>query len=404
MKKSTLIKIISMALTALMVLSFASCFNFGNKNNSEDDANKVTLYLDPNGGELPEGTSDEMQVVIGEKIGKLPTPTRPGYTFLGWFEDGNDRYPIDRKTEAEDYDMDIVALWEAAGELAAVEFTLASGETFDDPNVKTLYDVVVGNRISTVLQTFPTASKEGFKFNGWQDSSTKQTVTASTKVEGDLVLVPKWERIVYCNDGTENHQWNAWQESAEATCTTPAQTTRQCSICGHTEYNITQEALGHSYGDYETTVSESGSVVRTRTCTECDDVDTDPLKNISFDSFNTPIVDGDCWGGDKGSSLIDGNFTDTNIAGKGTGAMTITLNAKEPVYVDMVVVAGQGRAAYTVTVTYSDGTEKALGIGAFGATKAFIVEQEITKIVVYMENPSNGSDYWSEVAALVINK
>ena len=52
-----------------MVLSFASCFNFGNKNNSEDDANKVTLYLDPNGGELPEGTSDEMQVVIGEKIG-----------------------------------------------------------------------------------------------------------------------------------------------------------------------------------------------------------------------------------------------------------------------------------------------------------------------------------------------
>ncbi len=390
-----------MALTALMVLSFASCFNFGGGGDKTDDAEKVTLYLDPNGGELPEGQSDEIQVAIGEKIGKLPTPTRPGYNFLGWFEDGDERYEIDRKTEAEDYDMDIVALWEAAGTLYAVEFTVGSGETLlgDVEYV----EVVEGNRISTVLKNLPAAEKEGYKFDGWQDQN-KKTVTATTKVDGDLVLSPKWTLIVYCTNETGIHEFNSWIESAEATCTTPAQSSRQCNICGHTEYNVTQEALGHSYGEYETTVSESGNVVRTRVCTECDDVDTDPLKNITFDSFKTPTVDGDCWGADKGSSLIDGNFKDTNIAGKGTGAMTITLNANEPVYIDMFVVAGIGRASYTVTVTYSDGKEKTLGIGAFGATKAFTVEAEITKVVVFMENPSNGSDYWSEIAALVINK
>lgn len=408
MKKSTLIRIISLVLTSLFVLSLASCFSFGNKNNntaSEDDSEKVTIYLDPNGGTLPEGESDEIEMVVGDKMGKLPTPVRPGYTFLGWFEDGDERYEVDRKTEVEDYDMDIVALWEAAGELYAVEFTVKPDETLVG-DVEYV-EVVENNRISSVLSSLPTATRDGYKFKGWQDQN-KNLVTATTKVTADLVLSATWERIVYCNDGTENHQWNAWIESDEATCTTPAQSSRQCSVCGHTEYNVTQEALGHAYGDFEIAVSDSGSMVRSRVCTECGDVDTDPLKNITFEKFNTPVIDGDVYGGDKGANLIDNNFTDTNMCGKGSGAVTVTLTAKEATYVDVFTVTGQGRGSYTVTVTYADGTEKTLGIGAFGsgatATKPFTVEAEITKVVIFMENPANGTDYWSELCALVINK
>ena len=409
MKKSTLVKIISMILTAVLVLSFASCFNFGGGNKTEDEGEKITLYLDTQGGTLPEGQSDEIKVVIGEKIGKLPTPTKPGYNFIGWFEDGDERYPIDRKTEAEDYDMDIVAKWEAAGTLYAVEFVLGSGEDFVNEGTKSLYEVVNGNRISTVLDRFPDAKKEGNNFDGWQDRDTKQRVTPSTVVTQDMVLVPVWKQIIYCIDGTENHNWNAWQEADEATCTTPAQSSRLCNICGYTEYNITQEATGHKFGSWATAITENG-IVRSRVCVECDEKEADPLQNIAYDAFQTPVIDGDCWGGDKGNNLFDGNYSDRPIAAKGTGALTVTITAKEAVQVDIIAVTGFGAAAYNVVVFYDDGTQKDLGVGAFGsgdsATKPFNVDASklVTKIVITQPSPANGTDYWSEVSILVVPK
>ena len=411
MKKSTLLKIISMVLTAVLVLSFASCFSFGGGDDtSEDDANKVTLYLDPNGGELPEGQSDEIKVTIGEKIGKLPTPTRPGYKFLGWFEDGDERYEIDRKTEAEDYDMDIVALWEAAGTLYSVEFTVATDETFVGD--KDYYEIVEGQKISSILDSLPTAERADYKFIGWQDQN-KNTVTKGTVVEGDLVLSPKWEKIIYCLDGTENHPWNAWQESAEATCTEPAQSSRVCGACGHTEYNVTQEALGHKYGDYELTVSESGSLLRARTCATCEYIEKNPLKNITYDSFNVPTITGGVYGSDRAGSLIDGVYNaphTSTVAPNGTGAVSLTLTAKDAngVYIDIFCMTGNGSSQYKVTVTYTDGTSKEIGIGSFGsgaaATKAFTVENTVVKIVVHMETPANGTDSLQEMSACLINK
>jgi hypothetical protein len=106
MKKSTLLKIISMVLIAATVLSFASCFNFGGGNSNtatEDNSEKATVYLDPNGGKLPEGQSDELKVTIGENFPKLPEPTRLGYTFLGWFEEGDEKYEITRRTRVDKY-------------------------------------------------------------------------------------------------------------------------------------------------------------------------------------------------------------------------------------------------------------------------------------------------------------
>ena len=48
-----------------------------------------TVTLDPNGGTVD---VSEIECTVGEKYGELPTPTRDGYSFLGWFdakEDGN---------------------------------------------------------------------------------------------------------------------------------------------------------------------------------------------------------------------------------------------------------------------------------------------------------------------------
>ena len=410
MKKSTLLKVACLALLSIFVFSLVACGgnkdnNGGNTNTTpEEEVETFDVYLDPNGGTLPEGTDDIITVESGKAIGSLPIPTRGGYEFLGWFEEGNERWEVDRRTKVE-YEMEIVALWEALGDLVMVEFTVGTDEELSGDIA--YIEVLQGQRLNTVLKALPTATRPDHKFKGWKDKDSGATITITTKIEGDMVLVPVWEKIIFCLDGTENHAWQAWQEATEATCTTPAQSSRLCGVCGYTEYNVTQEALGHKFGQWATTVTENG-LVRSRVCTECDEKEADPLTNITFDSFKTPVIDGDCWGGDKGQNLINGVYTDKDMCGKGTGALVVTLEAKEATYVDIFAVTGQGSASYTVTVYYGDGTFKDIGVGSFGsgdtATKAFNIEKIVTKIVVTMESPSNGTDYWSELSVLVVPK
>ena len=53
---------------------------------------KATVTLNLNKGSnsrvtpvLPKGSKNTVGILAGEKIGKIPTPTRKGYTFVGWF-------------------------------------------------------------------------------------------------------------------------------------------------------------------------------------------------------------------------------------------------------------------------------------------------------------------------------
>ena len=402
MKRNTLIKVICLVLVSLFVVSLAACTG------GSDDTEKVTIYLDPNGGTLPEGTADEFEVAIGESLGKLPTPTRGGYEFLGWYEDGNERWEVDRRTKAE-YEMEIVALWQPMGDLVTVEFTVGPDETLDTSF--SFIEVVKGQRISTAISKLPSPTRPDYKFKYWQDAN-KNTVSLTTQVNGDLVLTPVWEQIIYCFDGTENHSWSPLQDESEATCTTDATRSRTCQICGHKEYITSAPATGHRYDDFVLTVSESGALVRSRTCQECDEPDTEPLKNIAYTDFNTPKVDGPIMtGGIYGpTNLVDGDYYGS-FCGNGTGAVKAIFDSKDPdgVYVDVICVAGAGSSTYTVSITYADGSTQDLGIGAFGgsrenpAVKPFDVYDTIVSIEIKMANPSNGMDWWSEVAICVIN-
>lgn len=56
---------------------------------SKQEPSTKTVTLDPNGGTVD---VSEIECTVGETYGELPTPTRDGYSFLGWFdakEDGN---------------------------------------------------------------------------------------------------------------------------------------------------------------------------------------------------------------------------------------------------------------------------------------------------------------------------
>ena len=47
-----------------------------------EEKTNYTVVLDPNGGSV---TPDEIDVIPNESVGELPTPTREGYKFLGWY-------------------------------------------------------------------------------------------------------------------------------------------------------------------------------------------------------------------------------------------------------------------------------------------------------------------------------
>ena len=62
-----------------VVVNYNESFNQYEYNYSEDC--KITITFDPEGGSVD---TTSKQVMIGKTYGELPTPTRDGYTFVGW--------------------------------------------------------------------------------------------------------------------------------------------------------------------------------------------------------------------------------------------------------------------------------------------------------------------------------
>ena len=135
-------------------------------------AKKYTVTFNANGGTV---TPDTMTLTHGDVYGKLPTPTRDGYTFAGWFTDpnGGAKVMADTKvTTAADHML--YAQWTAntytvtfnanGGAVTPAEQTVTYGETYGE---------------------LPTPSRKGYEFAGWftekdgGDSVTKETVVTT---------------------------------------------------------------------------------------------------------------------------------------------------------------------------------------------------------------------------------
>lgn len=380
MKKSTLTKIICLAVLCLMVLPLVMACGKAH-----------TIYFDANGGTVGEETR---KVKDGEMLGKLPTPKRDGFKFAGWYDEEDTNF--EEKISQRDFvmfDMVLVAKWDKDENTVSVEFDPNGGEIAESDAVKF---VQKGDNIGNL----PTPTREGYIFDCWTLEDGITVARKTTVVKANTVLVAKWKMIVYCNDGTENHQFLPWQQISQESCETAERKSRVCEICGHEEYNEGAAPKGHDWSNWSEEYMK-----RSRTCYECNKQDFQDFKNVTVEALGPgvyPTMDGDAWGKDKVSNMVNGTFEPGNegtIAGKGTGALTCTLNLTNPTAVDMIYVKGRGSASIEVTVTYEDGSTKMLGIGSFGDEPAkFDVEGKvITKVVVYMPNPSNGTDYWQEI-------
>ena len=141
--------------------------------------NTYTITYDPNGGTLP-ADAPKTHIYGGET--KLPTPTRDGYTFDGWYdEQGNkiDSIPADAK------DMKVTAKW------TANEYTITY-----DPNGGTLPEDAPKTHVYGEETNLPTPSRDGYTFDGWYDEQGNKldSIPADAK---DMKVTARWSGNTY---------------------------------------------------------------------------------------------------------------------------------------------------------------------------------------------------------------
>ena len=133
--------------------------------------NKYTVTFDPNGGnELAE--ADKTKVVkIGEAYGELPTPTRKGYNFAGWYTEAEEGTVVTADTTVSAMtDHTLYAHWEA--KKANVHIMIFKSNDLGTPIVDRAYttDAVYGDTLD--LAEIDPSSYLDFDFEidgGWYD-------------------------------------------------------------------------------------------------------------------------------------------------------------------------------------------------------------------------------------------
>jgi len=141
------------------------------------------VTFDVNGGEELADELKTKEVTFSEAYGELPTTTRTGYTFDGW-------YLNDTKITAESIvetaeDHTLVAKW--IPNKYIVTFDVNTGnELADELKTKEVtYDAAYGE--------LPVPTKKGYDFKGWFLEDDEITAESIVKTAEDHTLVAKWE-------------------------------------------------------------------------------------------------------------------------------------------------------------------------------------------------------------------
>ena len=177
-------------------------------------ASEITLYahwtaktytITFNPGENATVDKTTKEVTYGEKYGELPTPTKEGYDFDGWYN-GATKLEETAKVDITD-NTEVTAKW--VGSKYTITFNPGEGATVD----KTTKEVTYGEEYGEL----PTPTKEGYIFKDWYTEETDGTkIESSTIVEitSDATLYAHWEAIQ--TTLTVNPNGGEWEGSTES--------------------------------------------------------------------------------------------------------------------------------------------------------------------------------------------
>ncbi len=159
-------------------------------------ADTYNATLDPAGGTLE---NTVVTITYGEQY-NLPTPTRAGYTFDGWYADDGTKVNSTDVVNVTS-DISLTAKWQV-GESYGITYDLAEGKWADGTEVRNNYNV------TTETFTLLTPVREGHTFLGWTGSNGEApelTVTVEKGTTGNLSYTANWQinqyTITFDTDG-----------------------------------------------------------------------------------------------------------------------------------------------------------------------------------------------------------
>ena len=150
--------------------------------------NNYTLTYNANGGSVSPSSAT---IAYGSQYGTLPTPTRTGYTFKGWFTASSGGTQVSSTTTMGAGNTTIYAKWSLIN--YSITYNL-NGGTNPSTGVTTSFNV------TSAAITLPTPTRTGYTFGGWFDNSSF-TGTAVTSIPtgsiNNRTYYAKWTVISY---------------------------------------------------------------------------------------------------------------------------------------------------------------------------------------------------------------
>jgi uncharacterized repeat protein (TIGR02543 family) len=145
-------------------------------------ANTYTVTFNANGGSVSTGSKT---VTYGGTYGTLPTPTRSGYTFAGWYTSSSGGSKITASSTASiTSNQTLYAHWTA--NTYTVTFNANGGSVST-----TSKTVTCGGTYGTL----PTPTRSGYTFDGWYTSSSggsKITASSTVSITSNQTLYAHW--------------------------------------------------------------------------------------------------------------------------------------------------------------------------------------------------------------------
>ena len=187
---------------------------------------RYTITFNANGGTVGESTRT---VYGGEAIGTLPTPTRSGYWFAGWFTSLNGGTLIESTTVVTG-NATYYAHWMLP--TYYVTFNANGGDWVQEPFPRPVLS-------GATLGTLPTAERTGYDFVGWYTAPTGGTkISASTVITGTVTYYAHWtaKKVYYkvtfnANGGTASESTRT-VESGKQVGTLPTATRTGYTFAG----------------------------------------------------------------------------------------------------------------------------------------------------------------------------
>lgn len=150
---------------------------------------------------------DNILVITGKKYGKLPTPSRKGYTFQGWYTSEKNGTKVKSTTVVTDTEnRTLYAHWKAKTYKVKLN---ARGGKVSKSSYKVTYASTYGK--------LATPTRKGYTFLGWytkKNSGTRISSTSKVKITKTTTLYAHWDyqypKIVLKDYSMTQSQYNAF--------------------------------------------------------------------------------------------------------------------------------------------------------------------------------------------------